>query len=96
MTPMVRFCDRVIARGLCFPAFKRIGITGVGWHTFRHSVGTMTAEIGEHQLPIRDSLAAQQPSCHEQVPAGNLEDQTFGLGQIGRCDFADRMRFLRS
>jgi hypothetical protein len=23
------------------PAFKRIGITGVGWHTFRHTVGTM-------------------------------------------------------
>ena len=22
------------------PAFRRIGITGVGWHTFRHSVGT--------------------------------------------------------
>jgi transposase len=34
-------------------------------------------------------LAAQQPSCHEQVPAGNLEDQTLGAGQIGRCYFAD-------
>jgi integrase-like protein len=38
------------------PAFKRIGITGVGWHTFRHTVGTMLAEIGEHQLTIRDYL----------------------------------------
>jgi len=38
------------------PAFKRIGITGVGWHTFRHSVGTMLAEMGEHQLTIRDYL----------------------------------------
>ena len=28
------------------PAFKRIGITGVGWHTFRHTVGTMLAEMG--------------------------------------------------
>jgi len=35
-------------------------------------------------------LAAQQPSCHEQVPAGNVEDQTLGTGQIGRCDFAHR------
>jgi len=34
----------------------RIGITGVGWHTFRHSVGTMLAEMGEHQLTIRDYL----------------------------------------
>jgi integrase len=30
------------------PAFKRIGITGVSWHTFRHTVGTMLAEMGEH------------------------------------------------
>jgi integrase len=37
-------------------AFRRIGITGVGWHTFRHSVGTMLAEMGEHQLTIRDYL----------------------------------------
>jgi integrase len=38
------------------PAFKRIGITGVGWHTFRHTVGTMLAEMGEHQLMICDYL----------------------------------------
>jgi hypothetical protein len=34
-------------------------------------------------------LAAQQPSCHEQIPAGDIEDQTIGTGQIGRRDFAD-------
>ena len=34
-------------------------------------------------------LAAQQPSCHEQVPAGNIEDQTLGTGQIGRRHSAD-------
>src|SRR3984893_7832431 len=38
------------------PAFKRMGITGLGWHTFRHTVGTMLAEMGEHQLTIRDYL----------------------------------------
>jgi hypothetical protein len=38
------------------PAFRRIGITGVGWHTFRHPVGSMLAEMGEHQLTIRDYL----------------------------------------
>ena len=38
------------------PAFRRIGITGVGWPTVRHSVGTMLAEMGEHQLTIRDDL----------------------------------------
>lgn len=38
------------------PAFKSVGIPGVGWHTFRHTVGTMLAEMGEHQLTIRDYL----------------------------------------
>lgn len=38
------------------PAFAKIGITGVGWHTFRHTVGSMLAEMGEHQLTIRDYL----------------------------------------
>lgn len=38
------------------PAFRRIGINGVGWHTFRHTVGTMLAEMGQHQLTIRDYL----------------------------------------
>jgi integrase len=36
------------------PAFDKVGITSVGWHTFRHTVGTMLAEMGEHQLTIRD------------------------------------------
>ena len=31
-----------------------------------------------------------EPSCHEQVLAGDLEDQTFSTGQIGRRDLADR------
>jgi hypothetical protein len=34
-------------------------------------------------------LAAQQPPCHEQVPAGDIEDQTIGAGQIGRRHLAD-------
>jgi integrase len=38
------------------PAFAKLGIAGVGWHTFRHSVGSILATIGEHQLTIRDYL----------------------------------------
>jgi integrase len=38
------------------PAFEKLGIMGVGWHTFRHTVGTLLAELGEHQLTIRDYL----------------------------------------
>jgi integrase len=33
-----------------------LGISGVGWHTFRHSVGSTLADMGEHQLTIRDYL----------------------------------------
>ena len=40
---------------------------------------------GEHQLTIRDYLAAQQPPRHEQVPAGDVEDQASGTRQVGRC-----------
>ena len=29
---------------------------GVSWHTFRHMVGAILAEMGEHQLTIRDYL----------------------------------------
>ena len=38
------------------PVFVKLGVVGVGWHTFRHTVGTMLAEMGEHQLTIRDYL----------------------------------------
>jgi integrase len=38
------------------PAFEAIGVTGIGWHTFRHTVGTLLTEMGEHQLTIRDYL----------------------------------------
>ena len=38
------------------PAFAKQGISRIGWHTFRHTVGTMLAEMGEHQLTIRDYL----------------------------------------
>jgi integrase len=45
-----------VLRRKILPAFERVGITGVGWHTFRHTVGTVLAELGEHQLTIRDYL----------------------------------------
>ncbi len=46
---------------------------------------------GDGRTPAHNPrlLAAQQPSCHEQVPAGDIEDQALGTGQIGRRDFAD-------
>ena len=38
------------------PTFEKLGISRIGWHTFRHTVGTLLAEMGEHQLTIRDYL----------------------------------------
>ncbi len=46
---------------------------------------------GDGRTPTHNPrlLAAQQPSCHEQIPAGDIEDQTLGAGQIGRRYSAD-------
>ena len=31
-------------------------MAAAGWHTFRHTVGTVLDGLGEHQLTIRDYL----------------------------------------
>jgi hypothetical protein len=65
------------------PAFRRIGITDVGWRTFRHLVYSSGGN-GRKSTHDPRLLAASQSSCHEEVPAGEFEDQTIGAGQIGR------------
>jgi len=69
------------------PAFKRIGITGVGWHTFRHTVGTMLAEMG---APIDDPrlLASQRFARDQQVSPGNDKNQTPRAGEARGCHSA--------
>ena len=56
-------------------------VSAFGW---KHAGGDGRTSAHDPRL-----LAAQQPSCHEQVSAGNIEDQTLGTGQIGRRYFAD-------
>ena len=73
------------------PAFNSIGILGVGWHTFRHTVGAMLAEMGEHQLTIRDYLEAQQPSCHQQILTSDVKEKAFGTRKTGRGYYASRV-----
>src|SRR5271166_2206731 len=34
-------------------------------------------------------LAAQQPACHQQVPAGDVKGQALGAGQVGRRHLAN-------
>jgi integrase len=38
------------------PCVRQTRLSGVGWHTFRHTVGTLLAEMGGHQLTIRGYL----------------------------------------
>ncbi len=48
---------QAILRRYIRPVAQRVGIQKrFGWHTFRHTVGTLLAEMGEHQLTIRDYL----------------------------------------
>ena len=56
-------------------------LSALGWN---HAGGDGRTSAHNPRL-----LAAQQPSCHEQIPAGNIEDQALGTGQIGRRYFAD-------
>jgi len=49
------------------PVFEKLGVSGVGWHTFRHTVGTLLAEMGEHQLTIRDYLRHSNLSVYLQA-----------------------------
>ncbi len=70
------------------PAFRRIGITGVGWHTFRHSVGTMLAEMGEHQLTIRDYLRHSNLHVTNKYLQATSKTKRLAQGQIGRRHFA--------
>jgi len=71
------------------PAFVKLGIVGVGWHTFRHTVGTLLADMGEDQLTIRDYLRHSKSQRDQQVFASDVEDQASRPGEIGRRDPAD-------
>ncbi|HTM38236.1 MAG TPA: hypothetical protein VL156_15905 [Terriglobales bacterium] len=57
--------------GLIRPAFEKLGITGVGWHT----AGTLMAELGEDQLTIRRLLAARKSQRNQQVFASGFGNQ---------------------
>ena len=63
---------------------RRRGLAHFSAHGGNHVGGDGRASAHNPRL-----LAAQQPSCHQQVPAGDIEDQTLGTRQIGRRDFAD-------
>ena len=71
------------------PAFKSIGIFGVGWHTFRHSVGTMLAEMGEHQLTIRDYLRHSNLHVTNKYPQATSKTKCLAQDKLVDAIFAD-------
>jgi integrase len=64
------------------PAFMAVGITGVGWHTFRHTVGTMLAEMGEHQLTIRDYLRHSNLHVTNKYLQATAESKRLAQGKL--------------
>ena len=62
----------------------------MGWHTFRHTVGSMLAEMGEHQLTIRDYLRHSNLHVTNKYLQATTEEQAPGAREIGGCDPAGR------
>ena len=67
------------------PALKRAGIVGkvIGWHSFRHGLGTM---LNEHGVDVKDG-PGNPPSCQFAYHAGHLstgyfEGKTGGTEQV--------------
>ena len=64
------------------PAFTKVGITRVGWHTFRHTVGTMLAEMGEHQFTIRDYLRHSNLHVTNKYLQATTESKRLAQGKL--------------
>jgi integrase len=64
------------------PAFANIGIVGVGWHTFRHSVGSILASMGEHQLTIRDYLRHSNLNVTNQYLQATSKTKRLAQGKL--------------
>ena len=64
------------------PAIAKVGIAGVGRHTFRDTVGAMLAEIGEHQLTIRDYLRHSNLQVTNKCLQATPENKRLAQGKL--------------
>jgi hypothetical protein len=64
----------------------RRGLAYVSAHSGNDASGDGRTSTHDPRL-----LAAQQPPRHEQVPAGDVEDQASGTRQVGRCVLGCRL-----
>ena len=68
------------------PAFVKVGISGVGWHTFS-AFGRK--HPGQHgRTPAHDPRlpAPQQPQRYQPILASDFQDQASRTREAGRCD----------
>jgi len=70
------------------PAFKSVGILGVGWHTFPPHGRNHAGRDGGTPVDYPRLPAPQQSSCHQQISAGDISDKAVGTGEVGRGDNA--------
>jgi hypothetical protein len=68
--------------------FARVGIIGVGWHTFRRTVWDDAGRDGRTSTHDQGLLTSQQSPCDEQVSSGDTGAEAPGARKIGRCDLA--------
>jgi hypothetical protein len=62
---------------------------GVGWHLFGASVGTMLAEMGEHQLTIRDYLRHSNLHVTNKYLQATSKTKRLAQDKFGRRHFAN-------
>jgi hypothetical protein len=68
----------------------KVGISGIGWHTFRHTVGTMLANMGEHQLTIRDYLRHSKLTVTNKYLQATCKNKRTAQGKLVDAIFAER------
>jgi integrase len=65
------------------PTFDKLGITEVGWHTFRHTVGTVLAEFGRASVDDPRLLASLESQRDQQVFTSGIEYEEKRPSQTG-------------
>jgi integrase len=74
----------VIQQQVLKPAGEKIGLPGIGWHTFRHTYRSLLDETGGSDRCAAEAHAAQQRGHHhEHLRQRELESQTGS--KLKRC-----------
>jgi hypothetical protein len=71
------------------PTFDKLGITGVGWHTFQHTFGTVLAELGGASVDDPRLLASQESQRDQQVFTSGIEYEEKRPSETG-CGHSSR------